>query len=814
MFAFSLRRGGYLALGKAETVSPLPEFFSLEQPRLKIFRRVGDPVPIPPDRLGPTPMTAGARRPARLQDARRPEPSAAPVARDPSRGGALVRLLDRVPVGIVTVERTYHIRTINTAARRLLGIRSAGIGEDLIHRVTPGAAADLRRMIDRALRGETVEGEVRIFDDLLEDDGRDLQIVCAPAGDDESPSGELVVVTIEDCTERNRRIRGLEAERDRLVSQAEREAARSAAAAAEVRDLREANQDMATVLGALRGENEDLQVANEEAQAAAEEIETLNEELQATNEELETLNEELQATVEELTTTNDEMQSRTVELHDIAAAYEAERQRLEEILQQTPSGMLVLEGPAHVVRFANEAAVAWLGNPPGGVDRRPAAHLFAEPSRHWLAVLDQVFTIGEPWTGREIAAGDLGDGALYHDVVVQPLRDAANTVRGVLCQIVDATERVDARSGREQTLAALADERTRLDAILSAMADGVLVVDPDGQPVLINDAHRRLFGGRPFAPSDEQGRPLPPEEWPAHRVARGESFVVPFSVDGDDGNRRWFEASGQPVRIDGEVRWGLVVVRDITERSLRRLQEQFIAVAGHELRTPLTVLHGSLQLAERGIGREDDAQQRRNIERAIAQSRRLEAQVAELMDVARMQQGTFRLERVPIDLGEVVRPGIDSARLIAEGREITLDAPAETLLVEGDERRLEQVLLNLVSNAVTHAPGDDAVAVLLAAQDGAAVLTVRDRGPGIPPDVLPNIFTRFYQGDKATTGRKGLGLGLFIAREIAVGHGGAIEVASTGDGTVFTVVLPLHHDRPGGTGEPKARPAPDPSASA
>ncbi len=800
LFAFSLRRGGYLALGKAEAVSPLPQYFSLEHPRLKIFRRVGDPVPIPPDRIGPSPMTAGSRRPTRLQDTRRAEPGTVSVVRDPARGGMLARLLDHVPVGIVTVERTYHIRTINTAARRLLGIRSAGIGEDLIHRATPGVASPLRGLIDRALRGDVVHGEIHVADDLLHDNGRDVQIACSPASDGESASADLVVITIEDCTERNQRIRDLEAERDRLTTRADREATRATAATAEVRDLRDANQEMASVLGAMRGENEELQVANEEAQAAAEEIETLNE--------------ELQATVEELTATNDELQSRTIELHDLAVSYASERQRLEEILQQTPSGMLVLDGPEHVVRFANGAALDWMGSPAGDVVGRGAATLFTGAKRRWRAVLDQVFASGEPWVGRETPADEPESETLFHDVVVQPLRDKDGAVLGVLVQTVDASERVDARRERERTLTSLDEERTRLDAILAAMADAVLVVDPDGNRILANAAHDRLFGGRQFAPSDEQGRLVPEEEWPDRRVARGESFVVPFSMDVAEGDRRWFEASGQPVRIDGEMRWGLVVVRDITERSLRRLQEQFIAVAGHELRTPLTVLHGSLQLAERGIGRGDDVQQRRNIERAIAQSRRLEAQVAELMDVARMQQGTFRLDRAPVDLAEVVRRGIDLARLIANGREVTLEASAESLVAFGDERRLEQVLLNLVSNAITHAPGDEAVAVSLEQRDGAAVLSVRDRGPGIPPDVLPNIFTRFYQGDDAASGRKGLGLGLCIAREIVVGHEGAIDVESTTDGTTFTVVLPLRHDRPAGTNAPNSRPAPDPSAPA
>jgi two-component system CheB/CheR fusion protein len=792
LFAFSLRQGGCLALGKAETVSPLPEYFSFEQPRLKIVRRVGDPAPIPPNRLLPTPMTAMARV-DRRSAARRTDGSAAPAGRD-AAAAAGGRLLDRLPVGVVTVDRGYHIRAINAAARRLLGIRSAALDEDLIHRASPELATTLRQQIDRALRGEAVAVVVRVAADLLDEDARDLRITAAPLDADDPRRGvDLAIVTVEDCTQLSDDLRARGAERDRLAAEAERAAARAAAAVAEVRELRGTNLELANQIAVLRAEHEDLQVANEEAQAAAEEIETLNEELQATNEELETLNEELQATVEELSATNDELQARTVELSDLAGAYETERQRLEEVLQQAPSGMIVMDGPTHVVRFANDAGLTWLGRSAPEVLRRPAAEVLGAEQRRWLEVIGRVYASGEPWTGYEVPLVADDPESAVRDVIVQPLRHRAGGVQGVLYQTADAGERVEARRQRELTLTTLAEERARLGAILAAMADAVLVVGPDGDPILANAAHERLFGGgRPFAPQDDRGRPLPPEQWPDQRAARGESFVVQYSLATGEDGRRWFEASGQPVHTDGGLRWGVVVVRDITERSLRRLQEQFIAVAGHELRTPLTVLYGSLQLAERAIDKGDRDRQRSSIGRALTQARRLEAHVAELMDVARMQQGTFRLERTPLDLAALAARVGDLARILADDRPIVVEAPEAPLVVDGDERRLEQVILNLVTNAMTHAPGAEPIVISARQEEDRAVLAVRDRGPGIPAAALPHVFDRFYQGSGDGSVGKGLGLGLFIAREIVVGHGGAIEATSVdGAGATFTVTLPL-----------------------
>jgi two-component system CheB/CheR fusion protein len=320
LFAFSLRQGGYLALGKAETVSPLPEFFALEQPRLKVFRRVGEPAPIPATSLLDISPYAAGRSSRRTSPSRRVDLSPPPSRPRESAAGPLTpRMFERLPTGVVVVERNYHIRSINLAARRLLGIHSDPIGEDLIHRAPPALSAPLRVGLDAAFRGEATRSLHRFPEDVLDDGDRDLSLAFGPAdGDDVDGVATTAVVVVNDVTDLAERLRQADTARARLATELERQSARTNEAVAEVRELRSANQSLALANARLRAENEELLVANEEAQAAAEEIETLNEELQATNEELETLNEELQATVEELTATNDELQARTIELQAAA----------------------------------------------------------------------------------------------------------------------------------------------------------------------------------------------------------------------------------------------------------------------------------------------------------------------------------------------------------------------------------------------------------------------------------------------------------------------------------------------------------------
>lgn len=673
LFAFSLRAGGYLVLGKAETVNPLAESFALEHPRLKVYRRVGDRILIPPARVrdstpSPLPRQSGIRSSisglevalSRMQ--REAQRIRAPGERS---DGVLLRL----PIGVVQVDRRYDILSINSTARRLLGVHTSAIGEDLIHLVQGITSNLLRGAVDRALKGEN---STTIFEvaatEPADQQSNFIEITAVPDRfDGDEGSFETVTLVVADVTDRTRERQALEqdlanqeAETSRLSQQIERTSETN-------RLLLAANQELTTANAELRSGNEELLVANEEVQAATEEVETLNEELQATNEELETLNEELQATVEELNTTNDDLEARSVELQELAVSLDEQRRRSE-------------------------------------------------------------------------------------------------------------------------------TERARLGAILSGLGDAVVVVTSSGERILTNAAFDRIFGSEQehIEAGDESGRPLAPDATPEARAARGESFSMEFTVTGADGELRHFEAIARPVTPELGPGASVLVIRDITERSLRRLQDQFLAMASHELRTPLTALRGYLQLLERGI---DPSQERpaRYVRLSLDQVQRLATHVSELMDVARLRSGQLQISLAPLDLVELVHQSVETAKALDSRQQLSVSAPTTAIEIEGDAPRLEQVLLNLIGNAITYAPDSDVIEVSVFQEDGFGAFSVKDFGPGIQAEDQERIFSRFSHAEGLTRGvQRGLGLGLYISREIVETHAGSITVESTpGEGSTFTVRLPL-----------------------
>jgi signal transduction histidine kinase len=331
----------------------------------------------------------------------------------------------------------------------------------------------------------------------------------------------------------------------------------------------------------------------------------------------------------------------------------------------------------------------------------------------------------------------------------------------------------------------------RLEALWNALQDTHPFVLLCGYPMqrLTGDGFAALVG----EVCAEHGRVIP-----------SESYAV---LGSEEDRRRAVAALQQQAaernRAEREREELLVREREArraAEEALR-LREEFLSIAAHELRTPLTSLNGYAQMAARQLEREGRLEQPR-AERmlgAIAgQAERLSRLVAKLLDVSRLEGGSLTLERRPVDLVGLAAGCVDAAQACTDRHRVTLQAPS-TLEAEADPLRLEQVLTNLLDNAIKYSPEGGPIQVVLArARDGWVELAVRDWGLGIPPRRRGRIFERFYQahGDGH---RSGLGLGLYVSRRIAELHGGAIRAEFPHDGgTRFVVSLPVAAESPRG----------------
>ena len=292
----------------------------------------------------------------------------------------------------------------------------------------------------------------------------------------------------------------------------------------------------------------------------------------------------------------------------------------------------------------------------------------------------------------------------------------------------------------------------------------------------------------------------------------GETYEVEYRLKSKAGDYRWFLGRAVPVRdtSGGVVRWfGTCTDIDAQKRTEQaldsarsaaedasRIKDEFLAMVSHELRTPLNAILGWVALIRHGSVPDASMSNALDI---IHRNAKAQAQlVADLLDMAGSMGGRLKVIRSEVDLVSAVRPVVETHSVAAAkgGIRLEMNGQSEPLIVWGDESRLQQVVRNLLSNALKFTPAGGQVDVRLRQTNGSAELTVSDSGAGIDPDFLPHLFERFTQAETgATRQHGGLGLGLSIARYIVELHGGSVSAHSEGQnrGARFTVLLPLHH---------------------
>ncbi len=488
---------------------------------------------------------------------------------------------------------------------------------------------------------------------------------------------------------------------------------------------------------------------------------------------------------------------------------EAERSNLASVIEKAPAFIATLQGPKHVFALANEKYYELVGR--RDIVGRAVVDAFPEVKEQgFVALLDNVYTTGKPFIGNELPLMLLTEGGSelhYINFVYQAIRGADGTVTGIFVHGVDVTSMVRARAD-------LQEREARFRQLADAMPQIVWAASPDG---VIDYYNRKWFDfiqrteiNNPNDDAVQWDRYVHPDDLPkvgqmwATSVSTGNPYSIEFRVRDGNGSYHWFLVRALPVLgADGHiVRWYgtctdieerrcIEAERErllVSERAARseselqsRMKDEFLATLSHEIRTPLNAILGWSQIMRGSNDPEDISSGLEVIERnARAQSQIVE----DLLDMSRIIGGKVRLDVQRLDLSTVVQSAVETARPTAEAKGVRLRSvidPLQGVAVSGDANRLQQVMWNLISNAIKFTAKGGLIQVLLERVNSHLEISVIDTGEGMSHDFLPYVFDRFRQADASTTRRHGgLGLGLSIVKQLVELHGGSIRAKSPG----------------------------------
>jgi PAS domain S-box-containing protein len=388
----------------------------------------------------------------------------------------------------------------------------------------------------------------------------------------------------------------------------------------------------------------------------------------------------------------------------------------------------------------------------------------------------------------------------WYSVSYAPVRDAGR-VSAVAVAVSDITE-------TQQAQEALAHERELLQTLVDSIPVMITMYEPGTHLLRLNREFERVTG---WTAADATARDFMAACYPdpTYRAAIREYMDTPAPGWRDilmtTRSGRVVETSWSMVRLSDDSRVGIGL--DVTDRKRyeaemraaravaeteNRSKDEFIAMLGHELRNPLSAISGAVGILQR-LGRPDEQPAASARDVIARQTQHLARLMDDLLDVGRVMTGKIVLDRRPIDLLDAARRVETTIRATGRAGRHRLSVAGTPAWVDGDLTRIEQVITNLVTNAIKYTPADGVIGVFVGEVRGDAVVRVSDTGHGISAALLPRIFDLFVQGEQAPErAQGGLGIGLTLVRRLVELHGGRVEAASAGAGTgsTFTVSFP------------------------
>ena len=469
------------------------------------------------------------------------------------------------------------------------------------------------------------------------------------------------------------------------------------------------------------------------------------------------------------------------------------------IFNASTNPIYVCTGEELIVQYANKATLkAWgkdnsvLGKP--FIEALP--EIVDQPFPH---LLREVYRTGIPYHTEQDRADLAVDGKIqtfYFKFSYQALRDPSGGIWGVLSTATDVTELVHSKQAVEES------QRSLRSMIIQAPVAICILKGPEYHVDIANDRMLELWGTDTLT----IGKPI----FEVLPETVGQGFKELLNGVYTTGTQ--FRASEHPLQIlrngkfetiyvnfvyeaikqgDGTINSIMAVATDVTEQVLaQKRKDEFIGIASHELKTPLTTLKASLQIINKQVVNQPDSKLYKLIQQSNHSASKLAYLVEDLLNVTKLNEGQLMLNKEVFTMSDLIDKCCQHVRM--EGKHNLVLEGDLKLQLFGDVHRIDQVMVNLVNNAVKYASESEDIHILIERQATHVKVSVSDKGPGIDPEKVQHLFNRYYRADSTGNQISGLGLGLYISSEIIEKHGGQMGVESVvGQGSTFWFTLPL-----------------------
>ncbi|MBE7177020.1 MAG: PAS domain S-box protein [Mucilaginibacter polytrichastri] len=488
---------------------------------------------------------------------------------------------------------------------------------------------------------------------------------------------------------------------------------------------------------------------------------------------------------------------------------EASEARIKNILDIVGEG-IGITGPDGKITYTNEKARAIFGiSPETALERSSTSAEWVNRRVDGSALPDEEHPVSialntaAPVYNRVLSVESSDGRQRYIRMNATPIKNALGSITGAIGSFADITDSYNLQAESARLVTLLREKEETLRLTIEASRLGAFSLDLHTGEVILNHYGRVMYGfGKDEVIGPEDGFAMMGED--EHRIRTAINKAVnentPFEEEyritrKTDGSLLWVRSNGRVLLSDdGSTLRFYGTIADITEqKEEEKRKSDFIGIVSHELRTPLTSLNGYVQILAIRARKSGDMAVFDIANRAQRQVDRMRTLISGFLDVARIGEGKISLNPERFDAGELLKIIHEESSASYPTHQLVFE-PVSELFLHADRDKIEQVLNNLINNAVKYAPPESVVTVHCSAMDDMVRFTVRDEGTGIAAQDSPYIFDRFYRvNNKDTLRIQGFGIGLYICREIIELHNGKIGVESEpGEGSTFWFSLPLH----------------------